>query len=107
MKQLITGLIIAINLTAVAQSPALTINVLMDPQKVGPDQYSIEMKICEPGNRTKSQDAFSHDTSAIDFSLLKAKEISCGQYSDKGIPELISGDEEPIPPNSYQFSNQV
>ena len=49
---------------------------------------------------------FSHDTSTIDFALLKSNDIECGGYFDKGMPTLISGKEEEQV-NRFKFSNQV
>jgi hypothetical protein len=71
-------------------------------------RYKIEMKICNPKKMTKRVDWFSHDTSSIDFASLKANDIECGEYFDKGMPTLISGEEEEKPPfNQFEFSNQV
>jgi len=107
MKYFITVFIIAFDLSAAAQSPSLTINVQMDSLTQSSVRYKIEMKICDPKNRTQRGNWFSHDTSKIDFTSLKASEVNCSEYSDKGMPELISGEAEEIPRNSYKFSNQV
>lgn len=56
---------------------------------------------------TKWTDWFSHDTTRIDFSLLKSNDIECGGYFDKGMPTLISGPEEKPLFNQFQFSGQA
>jgi hypothetical protein len=80
----------------------------MDSLKVGFSKYKIEMKFCEPTKMTKRGDWFSHDTSKIDFSSLKSKDISCGEYfsSNEGLTQL-SGEREEVGFNSYEFSGQV
>ena len=106
MKLPITGIILLFHLAALAQSPGLTINVRMDSAKAGFTRYKIEMKICEPQKMTEQGGWFTHDTSRINFASLKANEISCGEYFDKGTPTLISGKEEKKY-NQFEFSGQV
>ncbi|MES1181384.1 MAG: hypothetical protein ABUL44_01175 [Flavobacterium sp.] len=90
-----------------AQSPGLTINVIMNSVKADGIRYKIEMNICKPGKMTEQGSWFSHDTSTIDFTSLKSNDIECGGYFDKGMPTLISGqDEEPLF-NRFKFSGQV
>lgn len=91
---------------ATTQSPYLSILVKMDSLKSEGIRYKIEMKICEPTKMTKYSDWFSHDTSKINFNLLKANEIKCGDFFDKGLPTLISGEEEEKPINQFEFGNQ-
>jgi hypothetical protein len=102
-----TGVLLIYHLSVNAQSPGLTINVIMDSLKTGYTRYKIEMKICEPLKKTERGSWFSHDTSAIDFISLKPEAVNCGGYFDKGMPELISGQEEEIRFNEFKFSNQV
>lgn len=78
----------------------------MDSIKADGIRYKIEMKICEPTKMTKYSDWFSHDTSKIDFSLLKANDITCGDFFDKGMPTFISGEEEEKPVNQFEYGNQ-
>jgi hypothetical protein len=40
---------------------------------------------------TKRGHWFSHDTSKIDFAFLKAEDITCGEYFDKGMDVKSSG----------------
>lgn len=54
---------------------------------------------------TKHENWFSHDTSKINFDLLKAGEIICGQYFDYGIP--TSPGKEEVQFNRFKFSGQV
>ena len=107
MKCLAVWIMILFTLTTTAQSPGLTINAIMDSTKFDHASYKIEMKICEPKKKTERGSWFSHDTSTIDFASLKAGDIDCGEYFDKGMPTLISGKEEKPPFNKFQFSNQV
>jgi len=106
MKKLIAGFTVLFHLTATAQSPGLTINVIMDSVKADGTRYKIEMKICEPKKMTERGDWFTHDTSTIDFTSLKPTDINCGEYLDKGAPTLISGKEEKTY-NHFKFSNQI
>jgi hypothetical protein len=107
MKMLIRGFAILLHLTATAQSPGLTINVIMDSVKADGTRYKIDMKICKPKKMTERGNWFTHDTSKINFALLKAAEIDCGKYFDKGIVEPLTYYKEEIPFNKFEFSNQV
>lgn len=78
----------------------------MDSVKADGTWYKIEMKICEPKKMTERGDWFTHDTSVINFTLLKADEIECGKYFENGMPTLISGEKEKKT-NQFEFSNQV
>ena len=89
-----------------AQSPGLTINVIMDSVKANGIRYKIEMNICKPKKMTERGGWFSHDTSAIDFTSLKSIDIECSGYFDEGMPTLISGKEEELF-NRFKFSGQV
>ncbi len=93
--------------SAQAQSPSLTVYVEMDPVTTEAIRYKIEMKICEPVNMTERGDWFTRDTSAIDFASLKASDITCGDYFDKGTPELIMGEKDEEKPNTFKFSNHL
>ena len=106
MKYFLLTTTILIHLTAAAQSPYLSILVKMDSIKADGIRYKIEMKICEPKKMTKYSDWFSHDTSKINFGSLKANDIICGEFFDKGLPTLISGEEEEKPINQFEFGNQ-
>ncbi|HKC35744.1 MAG TPA: hypothetical protein VKB95_06765 [Chitinophagaceae bacterium] len=79
----------------------------MDSVKAEGKRYKIEMNICKPKKMTERGSWFSHDTSTIDFTSLKSNDIECGGYFDKGMPTLISGPEEKLPFNQFQFSGQV
>jgi hypothetical protein len=107
MKYFLITATILIHLNATAQSPHLSILLKIDSAYSDIYRYKIEMKICNPKKMTKRVDWFSHDTSTIDFAALKVNDIECGEYFDKGMPTLISGEEEPTPFNQFEFSNQV
>jgi len=92
MKSLLTAFVISFHLTATAQSPGLTINVIMDSAKADGTRYKIEMNICKPKKMTKRGSWFSHDTSTVDFASLKANDIECGGYFDNGMPK----DNDPV-----------
>lgn len=79
----------------------------MDSIKAESTRYKIEMKICEPKKMTERGDWFTHDTSTIDFTSLKATDIDCGKYFDKGIGEPLTYNKEEIPFNRFEFSGQV
>jgi hypothetical protein len=106
MKSLLPGILVLFHLTTTAQSPGLTINVIMDSVKADGVRYKIEMNICKPKKMTEQGNWFSRDTSAIDFATLKANDIECGGYFDKRTPTLIPGKEEELF-NRFEFSNQV
>jgi hypothetical protein len=91
-----------------AQSPSLSLLLKMDSLEGKFSKYKIEMKFCEPTKMTKRRDRFSHDTSKIDFSSLKSKDISCGEYfsSNEGLIQLSGGKDE-VKGNSYEFSGQL
>jgi hypothetical protein len=52
----------------------------------------------------RAGDWFSHDSTTIDFRSLKPGDIDCGEYFDKGTTTLISGKEEELPINRFEFS---
>src|SRR5437868_12291198 len=106
MKSLLSGILVLLHFTASSQSPILTINVIMDSVKADGIRYKIQMNICRPKKMTERGSWFSHDTSTIDFTSLKSNDIECGGYFDKGMPTLISGDEEELI-NQFKFSGQV
>lgn len=107
MKILILGFILLLHLTATAQSPGLTINIIMDSAKLDFTLYKIEMKICKPKKMTERGSWFSHDTSTIDFASLNANDIECGEYFDKGMGEPLTYNKEEILFNKFEFANQV
>ena len=78
----------------------------MDSVKAGGKKYKFEMKFCEPKKRTEKGDWFTHDSSSVDFTSLKATGIDCGEYFDNGTPASIAGEEEKGF-NRFKFSNQV
>jgi hypothetical protein len=107
MKSLLLAAIILLHFAASAQSPYLSILVKMDSAKAEFTRYKIEMKICKPKKMTEKGGWFTHDTSNINFASLKAADIKCDEYFDKGMPERISGQEEERPINQFEFGNQV
>lgn len=94
-------------LSVIAQSPYLSFILKMDSAKSIGIHYKIEMKICEPKKKTKIGNWGSHEVSKINFDLLKAKDINCGYYFEKGLPALISGQEKEIPINQFEYGNQL
>ena len=106
MKYCLLISVLLIRLTALAQSPDLSLILKMDSIKAESTRYKIEMNICNPKKMTDRGSWFSHDTTTIDFVLLKANDIECGGYFDKGTPTLISGEEEKKF-NEFEFSGQV
>lgn len=106
MKNFFTGLILFSNFLSFAQSPYLSFILKMDSIKSSGIRYKIEMKICEPKKTTQIGNWFSHEVSKIKFDSLKASDIECGEWFDKGLPTLISGEEEKKPDNQFEFGNQ-
>jgi hypothetical protein len=107
MKLLVFLLVLQSGLFALAQSPHLSINIIMDSAKLDFTNYKIEMKICKPKKMTeRGGNMFSHDTSTIDFESLKANDIECGEYFDKGMGEPLTYNKEEILFNKFQFSGQ-
>jgi hypothetical protein len=107
MKYFLLATTILTHFTVTAQSPYLSILLKMDSIKAEEIRYKIEMNICEPKKMTERGHWFTHDTSTIDFASLKPNDIKCGGWFDKGMPTLISGEEEEAPFNQFQFSGQV
>ncbi len=107
MKTFAVAILVFLKLTATAQSPYLSIVLKMDSVRAALIRYKIEMKICKPKKMTARSDRFSHDTSKIDFASLKATDINCGEYFDKGIGESLTYDKDEISFNKFQFSAQV
>lgn len=109
MRILFSFLCFGIYSVAAAQSPYLSVRFNMDSLNADTrfSKFNIEMKICEPMNRTEKGDWFSSDTSDIAFSKLTAAEISCGKYMVEGEGiEVLSGEKIAPHYNSYKFSNQ-
>jgi hypothetical protein len=107
MKSLPFFIILLLPTLSIAQSPGLTINIIMDSAKVDGTRFKIEMKMCKPKKMTERGDWFTHDTSTIDFAALKVNDIECRKYFDKGIGEPLTYDKEKVPFNKFIFSNQV
>jgi hypothetical protein len=107
MKFVIWSFALLLRFNVMGQSPHLSILLKMDSAYSDIYRYKIQMKICKPKKMTVRSDWFSHDTSTIDFASLKANDIDCGEYFDKGMPTLISGEEEKPVFNQFEFSNQV
>ena len=105
MKYLLPLFLTVTHLDASAQSPYLSVLVKMDSAGAQATRYKIEMKICEV-KKSERGGWFTHDTSNINFSTLKPGDVDCSEYFDKGMPTLLSGEEdEEI--NRFQFSGQV
>lgn len=94
-------------LSIAAQSPYLSFILKMDSTRSSGTRYKIEMKICEPEKMTKIGNWSSHEISKINFDSLKTKDIKCGEWFDKGLPTLISGQEEEKPINQFEYGNQL
>ena len=107
MKPGLLAIAFFIQLAVIAQSPYLSFILKMDSAKSVGVRYKIEMKICEPKKKTKIKNWGSHEVSKINFDLLKAKDIDCGNYFEKGLPALISGQEKEIPVNQFEYGNQL
>jgi len=106
MKYFLSITTILFQLSVTAQSPYLSILLKMDSINADGIRYKIEMNICEPKKMTQRGNWFTHDTSAIDFTSLKPNDIKCGDWFDKGMPTLLSGEEEKKI-NQFEFGNQV
>lgn len=79
----------------------------MDSAKAENTRYKIEMKICEPKKMTERGDWFTHDTSKIDFSLLRSEDINCDKYFDMGPGESQTYNKQGVPVNKFEFANQI
>lgn len=109
MRILLAILCLAICSAAVAQSPSLSVRFAMDMKDdvTAISKYKIEMKICEPVKRTDKDGWFTNDTSDINFSVLTAADIICGNYMLEGQgKEVLSGEKEGPKNFSYAYSNQ-
>lgn len=82
-----------------AQSPGLIVNLTMDSIKNGAVHFEIEMKICEPVNRSAINGYFTNDRSTIDFKKLTEKDITCGRYMENY--------QQDYPFYNFRYSNQV
>src|SRR5262245_10787586 len=94
-------------LSATAQSPYLSFILNMDSIKSSAFRYKIEMKICEPKTLSERGSWSNHEVSTIKFDSLRSKDINCGNYFDKGLPDLISGQKEKTPINQFEYGNQL
>ena len=107
MKPVLLVIAFFLQLAVTAQSPYLSFILKMDSAKSIGIRYKIEMKICEPKKKTKIGNWSSHEVSKINFALLKAKDIDCRNYFEKGLPALASGQEKEIPINQFEYGNQL
>ena len=107
MKLCVLIIALFMQLAASAQSPYLSFILKMDSAQSIGTRYKIEMKICEPKKKTEIGNWNSHEISKINFDSLKITEISCGNYFDKGLPALPSGQEKEISINQFEYGNQL
>ena len=107
MKPGLLIIVIFIQFAAIAQSPYTSFILKMDSIKSSGVRYKIEMKICEPKKKMNIGNQGGHEVSKIKFNSLKAGDINCGEYFDKGLPDLISGKEEEKFMNQFKFGNQL
>lgn len=77
MKFVITLFFLLVGSFVIAQSPAYNI-VLQLKDTSAP--YSIEMKFCEPVQRTNFKNWFVNDTSKIKWEKLETADYTCGEY---------------------------
>lgn len=82
MKKLLFVLAIFYCHGVIAQSPGLIVNLTMDSIKTGAVHFKMEMKICEPVSKSKTNGYFTNDSSTIDFKKLREKDVTCGRYID-------------------------
>ena len=97
-------------LIGTAQSPFLTVRLNMDQVDTVTSQnnFKIEMKIGFPKKKSEKGNWFSMDTSTINFSALKASEISFGDYRQAGTGiEVLSGEENQSVHNSFNYGNII
>src|ERR1043165_10144746 len=99
MKPVLLIAAIFIQFAATAQSPYTSFILKMDSLMSLEVRYKIEMKICEPKKKTDIGNWESHEVSKIKFDSLQPNDISCEEWFDKGLPTLISGQEEEKPIN--------
>lgn len=99
MKKLFLISTICFYNAAFAQSPGLIVNLTMDSLKTGAVHFKIEMKICEPVNKSAINGYFTNDRSTIDFKKLTVKDITCGRYIDNY--------ETAYPFYHFRYGNQV
>ncbi|MBK8312185.1 MAG: hypothetical protein IPL04_16040 [Chitinophagaceae bacterium] len=94
MRLLFSILCFGICSVVAAQSPYLSVRFNMDSLDItSSSKFKIEMKICEPINKTVIGDWFTNDTSDIVFSKLTAADINCGKYMVEGEGiEVLSGE---------------
>jgi hypothetical protein len=106
MKSALCFVGLLIVFTGKGQSPYLSVILKMANIANGSIHYKIEMKICKLKKPSNIGDWFTHDTSTIHFNSLKASDLSCGDFFDKGLPTSISGEERSQPPDQFEYGNQ-
>lgn len=89
------------------QSPYLSVEAKMDVVKSDYRHYKIEMKICEPKQKSATGNWFIPDTSHINFDSLKTADVNCGEFleSGKDSNEPVRDEYERL--DKFSYSNQV
>jgi len=99
MKKLLFALAFFYCHDAFGQSPALIADLTMDSIKTGAVHFKIEMKLCEPVDKSPVNGVFTNDRSTIDFKALTENNITCGRYIDNY--------EDDHPFYNFRYGNQV
>lgn len=93
---------------ALAQSPYLSVRLVMDTAGKSSARYIIHMKRCSLKKPTLRNDWFSFEKSKVNFESLPPSGIQCDSYMENGGGlEYLSGDPGLSPFNEYEYSNQV
>ena len=102
-KQILFSLLlIASGFAGFSQSPYLSVKATI-VQPLNSMNYKIEMKICNPKNKSSYKDYFGHDTSSIDWARLQADDFACGEFF-----ETQNENKKPEEQyNRFSFGNQI
>ena len=105
MKYWLTGLLLIWRFSTIGQTPGLSVSLRMDSLKAKNLVYKIEMKLCEPLEKSAGGDAFSNDTSEINFSSLRAAQLSCDEYISTNSTFVFGEETKPV--NRFEYDRNM
>lgn len=93
--------------SALAQSPYLSVRLVMDTAGMSDAQYVIHMKFCSLKKPSQLEDWFSFEESKVNFETLPVSGVECGNYTENGGGlEYLTGNPGLNPYNKYGYGNQ-
>lgn len=100
-------LVLFISTNASAQSPYLSVRLVMDTAGMSDARYVIQMKFCSLKKPSQLEDWFSFEESKVNFETLPVSGVECGNYAENGGGlEYLTGNPGLNPFNKYGYINQ-